>query len=117
MEVVVGEAEAGHDVGAGGLDDHVGRLAQPEEEIPALRFPELERHRPLAAVVDPRGRLRPIGVATGRLDLDDVRAVLGEEQHPERTGHTVAQVQNPQAPERGWRTSDSVLHLALPSSS
>ncbi len=106
---VVTEAEAPEDAGAEAFEQHVGALDQsPQHVLAALGF-QIQRDRALAEV----GRDRvggvgavargdgaaPVAIA-GRLDLDDVGAVL-RHQHPAvRTRHALREVDDLQPGER-----------------
>ena len=84
------EAEALHRAGPEVLYQHVGACDQLAHDLCSLRPLEVERQRPLAPVRgDEQGREFPRGayrlpavagnVATERLDLDHLRALVGEE--------------------------------------
>ena len=94
MQRVVADAEPVGDAGPERLDDHVGVVGEPAERVGAGRVLQVDGDRAprpvphrVAAVVAER-------VAAGRLDLDDVGALLGEQQHAERAGDPPRQVED-----------------------
>ena len=105
-EVVVGEAEAGHDAGPEVLGDDVGPGGEPPHHVPALRRRQVDRDRALAGVLLAEVRaLRPLPelprhVALRRLDLDHVGAEVGEQPAGVRAGEHPAQVEHLDALER-----------------
>ena len=84
----VADAEPLADTGPKRLDEHVGRRGEREQPLDVARVFQVEHDAFLAAVqvaeVDGRravgGADAPRRVAVGRLDLDDLGAVIGERQ-------------------------------------
>ena len=110
MQRVVADAEAVHDAGPEALDDHVGGGGELAERVDAGVGLQVARDRPARA----RPHLVPVvgaeRVAARRLDLDHVRALLGEEQHPERARDAPRQVEDADAVERASHRVVSLAH-------
>ena len=112
-ERVVAEAPLLHRAGQEILDQHVGALEQAREHRLSGRLAEIERERALAAI--DRGEVGGVAVlverraeqarlvAERRLDLDHVRAVVGEHLRAQRTRQHARQVDHPNAVERAHR--------------
>ena len=105
---VVVDAEASGDAGAEVLDHEVSAGAQFEEELAAALGLQVKGDRPLAAVghrerialaVDLRGHSARIVASARLLDLDDVRAELGENHRAVRARQESRQVEDPEAGE------------------
>ena len=94
--------------GAGGviLDHHIGLRGEPVDDLPAAVRLEIDGQRTLVAVEaaeEAGGETRQAAglVAVGRgLDLDDVRAEVGEHQAAARPHDRLAELQHPDAGER-----------------
>ena len=91
---VVAEAEALHDAGPERLDDDVGGAEQPIEDVFAVGRLQVDGERTPAAVPHAVAVVRAERVAAGRLDLDDVGALLGEQQHAERAGDSPREIED-----------------------
>ena len=73
------------------------------EGLDARPFAEIDQHRRLAGVDEVEERRRPVAGAvdaSGRLDLDDVHAGLGEQLPAQRPGPQRRQVDHPEAAQR-----------------
>ena len=105
---VVAEAQAVDHAGTEALQEHIGALDQPPQDGAAIVLLQVERDGALAQVGGQRiGALvaihhaeiaRPVA-DTGRLHLDDVRAILGEQHGAIRAGDALAHVDHLQAGE------------------
>jgi len=80
-EQLTTDAKGSHGARAKALDQDVYGARQVKELPPAGVSLEIERHRATATVPDPALGQVAQAVTTWGLDLDDVRAVLGEQQH------------------------------------
>ena len=78
-EVAVAEAQAVHDARDGVLDDHVGAPGEPARRLAALVRLQVEDDALLSPVPHAPGGHGAEGVAAGRLDLDDLGAVVGQD--------------------------------------
>src|SRR5690348_2260547 len=88
------ESEAFHHAGTKRLDDDVGSAEQRVEDLLApLRF-QIDGERSTTAVPHASAVVRAERVAVRRFDLDDVGALLGEEQHAERAGDTPRKIED-----------------------
>ena len=106
--VVVAEAEAIDDARTEALQEHVGALDQPPQDGAAVGLLQVQRDGALAEVrrqrvgaliaVDDAEVARPVADA-GRLDLDDVGAVLREQHRAIGAGDALAHVDHLQAGE------------------
>jgi hypothetical protein len=111
---LIAHAEAVQDAGAEGLQHDVGALGELEERLLARRLLQVEADRALVAVereephglrgvLDARRRgHRPADVVAHPrvLDLDDVGAVVREQQRAERAGQQPREVQDAHALQR-----------------
>ncbi len=96
----------GHPTGAEVLDHRVRAVDEPQEDLAPLRMADVERDRALAAIhVLERERRVPLGrgavaivvAGTRPLDLDDVRAEIGEHRRREGPRDHPGQVEDAQA--------------------
>ena len=99
MHSVVADAEPIRDPGSEGLDEHIGGVGQLQEGVEARSVLQIDGHRALRAVPDGEAAVVAERVATGRFDLDDVGALLGEELHAERAGDPPREVEHAQSVE------------------
>jgi len=83
------------------VDQHIGGVDQRERALPTLIGSQVEHDPVLAPVPHREARHPPRPVAARRLDLHDVRAVVGEELTDQRPGHALAQLDHKEACERG----------------
>ena len=90
------EAEAVHHARPEVLQDDVGGAGQPPGQGQAARVLEVDDDGPLAAVPGGVGRGVPPGAA-GRVDADDLRALVGQQHPGQRAGHVLAEVDNADA--------------------
>ena len=91
---LVAEAEPLHHAGPERLDDDVGGREQPLEHVAAVVGLEVDRERTPAAVPDAVAVVGAERIAAGRFDLDHVGALLGEQQHAERTGDPPREIED-----------------------
>ena len=97
MQGLVAQAQAIHDAAAIVLDHRVGAVAQPHHQLAAFGLLEVDGDRLLVAVhrgevaaerpqlvVGMVGADDPRVVAVERLDLDDLRALVGQQHGAER---------------------------------
>ena len=113
-EGLVRELGSGLPVETDVLDQHV----RPERERPRVRAPsrvvEVEDDAALAAIPhDPRRQLA-VRVAAGRLDLDDVRSVVGEQHRREAAGHALREINHAEVLQDGRHGSGSSLACLRP---
>ena len=91
---VVIQPPAGHVAGAVGLHENVGLAGQSDGLLaPFLGF-EVEHNAFLAAVPRNPGGLKPEGIPAGRLDLDHLGAVVGQNQGAEGARHTQREIED-----------------------
>ena len=97
------------------LDEHVGGRTQPQQLIAVAFLLEIEDDALLAAVqIAEEHRRRPVGepdlaarIAVGRLDLDDLGAVIGEGEREIRARQEYRKIDDAQT-----RRASSALRLA-----
>ncbi len=105
MQGLVAEAQAIHDAAAIILDHGVGAVAEPHHKLAAFRAFEVDGDRLLVAVhrrevaaerpqlvVGMVGADDPRVVAVERLDLDDLRALVGQQHGAERARQHLREV-------------------------
>jgi hypothetical protein len=106
---LVVEPELLHQPGREVLHDDVDTLDHPEEERPAVRMLEIERHAPLVGVEheeEHRVESRHFGtvparlLATGRLDLEDIGAQPAEKLRASGARLELREVEDPHPAER-----------------
>ena len=90
------EAEAVHHARPEVLQDDVGGAGQPPGQGQAGRVLEVDDDGPLAAVPGGVGRGVPPRAA-GRVDADDLRALVGQQHPGQRAGDVLAEVDNADA--------------------
>jgi hypothetical protein len=111
-DVVIAEAEPGHDARPELLDDDVGALDQRAQPRARGLVLQVQRHAFLATVE--HGEIGAVGApfravgphllaAAGALDLDDLRAGLGKEQSRHRPRQERAEVEHGDARQRAFR--------------
>ena len=109
-------------VGAEILDDDVGLLHQPPEDLQAFRLFKVERHRPLVAVqvLEVRALARAAellpAILQNRIDLDDVGAPIRQLPHAGRTGPDAGEVEHGETGE-GLRGAREGHFLGTPTKS
>ncbi len=117
----VAEAELVHHAGTKALDDDVGALDHRQQRVALRRHLEIERERALAAVdrevacghAALARRKRAQVIADARiLDLDDVRAHVGEDHRQVRTGKQAREVEDLRAAQRVGERPAALGHLA-----
>jgi hypothetical protein len=117
LHVVVGQAEPGGDAGPERLHDQVGLAGQLQRECPAPGILHVEGDGPLAPVgLDERPGLTAFvkrteipGIVAGHgLDLDHVRAEVGENHRRVRPGEEPGQVEDAEAGERQRRAARGI---------
>src|SRR5699024_3431792 len=99
-------------------DDDVGRCGEATDEVPPFLVTQVERDGPLVApdaglpeplaVADDAPAAHRIAVA-GRLDLDDLGAVVTQQLPRERPGDEAAELEDPHAVERPPGSSSVAL--------
>ena len=94
MQRVEADAEPVGDAGPERLDQHVGVVGELAERVDAGRVLQVDRDRAARAVPHRVAAVVAERVAAGRLDLDHVGALLGEQQHAERAGDAPRQVEH-----------------------
>ena len=92
-----------HDVGGGREAARGGEVARPLQV----------QDRPALAPVEERVRDTGHARAAGRVDVDDVGTLVGEQHGRQRPGHVLAEVDDPQACQR-TRHADVLLGEASP---
>ncbi len=112
-ERLIREPQAIHRARAEGLHQHISGLAEPKERFAAVRRLEIEHDRSPAAVPHVIARLTAKGIASRRLDLDDVSTELGQEQDADRTGDAPTQVEHPHAAQRSCRLGCIRVHALV----
>ena len=88
MQPAPADAELVHRAGREILEQHIGALDHAEQQLAAARVLQIQRNRVLILVEHGEGQARtlarlgaaPPGLAARRLDLDDERACLREQQ-------------------------------------
>ena len=75
------------------------RVGELVERVEARGVLQVDGHRAPRAVPDRVAAVVAERVAAGRFDLDDVGALLGEEQHAERAGDPPREVEHAQSVE------------------
>ena len=97
------ETELGNRANTKVFEHDIRTLEQPEKQRPALRVLQIERETFLVAVqidevsglVAIEGRSpRSRDFTAGRLDLDDLRAIVAEHRRGERAGERVGEIEN-----------------------
>ena len=87
-----------HDVGGGGEAACRGQFT---------RLLQVQDH-PALAPVEERVRGACAARAAGRVDVDDVRPLVGEQHGGQRAGHVLPEVDDPQAGQRAGQSVDLV---------
>ena len=87
------EAEAVHDAGAEVLDEHVGLADEATGDLEVVRLLEVEDDAALAALEDGVGLVAPARSA-GRVDADDLGALVGEHHRRQRPGEVLPEVEH-----------------------
>ena len=105
MEHLGAESQPRHDGGSKVLDQHVGRAAQLQQELPAALGLEVQHDGALTAVqrserIVAVARTAPRHVASRRLDLDDVRSGHRHQEGGIRTLKDVAEIEHADAGQR-----------------
>ncbi len=113
---VVADAEAVHDAGLRVLDERVRPFDEPQQRVAAVGGLEVEHDAALVAVdAGEVAAVRPLAVLPRerpavarhvpgrRLDLDHVRAEVGQQHRAERPGQRLRGVDDPQARQRAGR--------------
>src|SRR5487761_1181083 len=102
VEGIPAKTEPGHDARAVAFDEHIGVLDQAEEEVAAQGRLEVQGEAALVAVdgveqdalaVDKRWGPAQVVATAGLLDLDHVRAHVGQEHGAEGAGQEAGQVE------------------------
>src|SRR5204862_3794739 len=101
LQNLVAEPQTRHHGRTKVFDDDIGSLDEAQECLrPGIAL-EIEHERALAAVPTLESERRHAEwIAARRLDLDDVRAEIGEQHRTERTGDEARQVQDADACQR-----------------
>ena len=92
--LLVAEAQARHHTGPEALDQHVGRGDEFEGGGLALAGLEIEHAAALAAVPEAPGMMPAERIPRGRLDLDDLGPVVGEDHAGEVAVHAPGEVEH-----------------------
>ena len=94
------------------VNNHIGRPGEQIELLPALDALQIEAGTALTPVPHPIPGLLRKWIAQGRLDPDDVSAVVGKEHRGHRAGHAPGQVENAQMFECSSHTAPP-LHILV----
>ena len=101
LERVVVDAKLARGRQADVVMHNVGPARQRREGVLRAGFAQLERHAALAALRAGENPFQPTHrVACGRLDLDHIRAEVGQQHGGERPGQIRAEVEHLQARQR-----------------
>ena len=87
------------DAGAEVFDEDISPADEFLGVVEPVRALQVELHGTLAAVPGGKGGLGAGRVAAGAFDLDDIRALLGEEHAEQRAGDVLSELDDPDAAE------------------
>ena len=114
---VITQTQPGHHAGAKAFDQHVGGLAQLEQELHAFGVLEVQAHAAFVAVEHFAHRRRGVVARAQVFDLDDVGTQVGQVQGAHGAGQQAGEVEHTHALQRwavGLRIEGWAVHAALP---